>query len=594
MDFVKCNACQRLFSDERCLRIHISKEHTEEVNITAVPMSFDDFSRVIPKKRKWRTGRETVDSGDTATNNPGDESQVFFVDEQQKEYEEELEQEDDVEEEEEEDDVEEEEEEDDNPEEEEDEEEDDEDDHDDIQGKLRSNTKDMVPTEMNNLNDFVQAMNLYETEKSVLPPMPMEMQAGIELLSMIRQSNASMQLYSKVVKWTDQYYIKSQKVQKPPPREGVIKFLASRYKLHCLMPCQTVCRLPSSNLLFNVVRHRFFACLFSLLTDKALMRPENLIFKNDANFPAAIDYSNPGVCGELHTGDAFNGYMKRIANPDKTVVFSLIIFGDGTVVDGAMRKSIEPYSFTLGIFRQHARAKPSAWRILSYVKNNTMCLFSPEKIKEANAFQAAHFVSEKNPAFVPFNKRDCHAQLSIGLQDIKDIQNFCTGMKFKLPWAPEHEKLYDWRFPVAFFMGDTPAHDKLCCLRNPNSACRMCNIQEDKFDNPTAPYRLRDTRALKKLLDEENYARVKAMGFYPCKDNILLHLEYLDERGMLMALPPESLHVILLGLVPRLIQGLSRARKVDKSSKTSRENEDKGKHYVFFRQVKKPNQGRID
>jgi len=31
------------------------------------------------------------------------------------------------------------------------------------------------------------------------------MEAGIELLSMIRQSNASMQLYSKVVKWTEHY-----------------------------------------------------------------------------------------------------------------------------------------------------------------------------------------------------------------------------------------------------------------------------------------------------------------------------------------------------------------------------------------------------
>jgi len=78
----------------------------------------------------------------------------------------------------------------------------------------------------------------------------------------------------------------------------------------------------------------------------------------------------------------------------------------------------------------------------------------------------------------------------------------------------------------------------------------MCNINEKNFDDPTAPYCLRDTRVLKKLLDEDNYAGVKAMGFYPCKENILLDLEYLDERGMLMALPPESLHVILLGLVP--------------------------------------------
>jgi len=100
--------------------------------------------------------------------------------------------------------------------------------------------------------------------------------------------------------------------------------------------------------------------------------------------------------------------------------------------------------------------------------------------------------------------------------------------------------------------------------------------------------------SLKKLLDEENYAALKAMGFYPCWENILLDLEYLDEHGMLMALPPESLHVILLGLVPQLIQGLSWARKVNQSSKSSCKNEDKGKHYVLSGKIKKPNKGRIN
>jgi len=112
------------------------------------------------------------------------------------------------------------------------------------------------------------------------------------------------------------------------------------------------------------------------------MKPESLVFKNDPNFLAIIDYGKPGVHGELHASDAFQGYMENIPNPDETVVFSVIILGDGTVVDGAMRKSIEPYSFTLGIFQQHACAKPSAWQILCYVKNNMMCLFSPEKYKK--------------------------------------------------------------------------------------------------------------------------------------------------------------------------------------------------------------------
>jgi len=52
MESVRCNACQRLFTDERCLRIHISKEHMEKINVNDVHWSFDNFECVVPKKRK--------------------------------------------------------------------------------------------------------------------------------------------------------------------------------------------------------------------------------------------------------------------------------------------------------------------------------------------------------------------------------------------------------------------------------------------------------------------------------------------------------------------------------------------------------------
>ena len=52
------------------------------------------------------------------------------------------------------------------------------------------------------------------------------------------------------------------------------------------------------------------------------------------------------------------------------------------------------------------------------------------------------------------------------------------------------------------------------------------------------------------------------MGYYPCKENILLDLQYCDSHGMNMALPPESMHVICLGYMPHLVQGLSRVRKL--------------------------------
>ena len=127
-----------------------------------------------------------------------------------------------------------------------------------------------------------------------------------------------------------------------------------------------------------------FSCLMSLLTDSSLMQPENLIFKNNKTYPAWVEKGAPGRVGEIHTREAYQNYIQKILNKDQTVIFPLIIFGDGTVVDGAMRKPMEPFSFTLGIFWQHVRTKSLAWHVLCYIKNNPYNLFSLEEIVEGN------------------------------------------------------------------------------------------------------------------------------------------------------------------------------------------------------------------
>ena len=95
------------------------------------------------------------------------------------------------------------------------------------------------------------------------------------------------------------------------------------------------------------------------------MKPKNLIYKN-ARKPCKLR-KDRGVIGEIDTASAYQEFCKKA--PKNAVVMPMIIFGDGTVIDGAMRKSLEPYSFTLAIFRQCVRMLPVAWRDLGYIKN---------------------------------------------------------------------------------------------------------------------------------------------------------------------------------------------------------------------------------
>jgi len=75
---------------------------------------------------------------------------------------------------------------------------------------------------------------------------------------------------------------------------------------------------------------------------KSLMQPCNLIFERTN--PSIVQHVEPSILGEIHTGSAYKFYEQQHPN---TQIIPLIIFGDGTVIDGSMKKSMEPFSFTL-------------------------------------------------------------------------------------------------------------------------------------------------------------------------------------------------------------------------------------------------------
>ena len=426
MSSLSCEFCCRFgFQDQRALNIHIAKNHVAKIDENQT-VSFDSLPREMKTKRKWGTGLRSDDvpgkkpaSYNTYTGfESSDVNTETGFDAEDLEYnnntnvsdntESSLESDDTTE-------------------------------YDVNENEMNvENNETVADLDNIDVNFFISTMKKIKKEKLIQNSIPIEVEAGIELLSMLRQSNASMQLYNKILKWTEKYFMGNNEIKKPPSRESITKYLTNRYKLECLKPCQVVCKLPSTNLSFNVVCHHFFSCLFSLLTDESLMKPENLIFSNDKRKPASIDYSELGVYNELHSGEAFQSYMKKIIAPEQTVVLPLIIFGDGTVVDHALRKPMEPFSFTLGIFHQNVRAKPAAWRILCYMKNNPYCLMSPEEISQGEHYWQTNSVKNNNPAFVLDNKRDWHSQLFCGLKDLLEVQQFATGMKFKLPWATWH------------------------------------------------------------------------------------------------------------------------------------------------------------
>ena len=116
----------------------------------------------------------------------------------------------------------------------------------------------------------------------------------------------------------------------------------------------------------------------------------------------------------------------------------------------------------------------------------------------------------------------------------------------------------------------------------------MYDVPWDKLDNPGKfKYKLCDSCVLKSLFDKNDIAGIVAMAYYPCYENVLMDLLYLDPQGLNMALPPESLHVVCIGYMAHLIQGFSRVRKL-RSRATS--EDDRSIHYVFGETYRKEEQ----
>jgi len=65
-------------------------------------------------------------------------------------------------------------------------------------------------------------------------------------------------------------------------------------------------------------------------------------------------------------------------------------------------------------------------------------------------------------------------------------------------------------------------------------------------------------------------------------NNAMLSLQFCEPRGMNMAVPLETLHVVCLGYMVHLLQGSSQIRKMIKTSKQKQSEEENRKIIMCF------------
>lgn len=329
-----------------------------------------------------------------------------------------------------------------------------------------------------------------------------------------------------------------------------------------LLPFESSVMLSNSNGVYaKVTRFDFVSNVVSLLQDPSLMDFNNTLYHRKQYLDPTNNFSSHYE--DIHTSkwflDSFEKYKiptnQHVCHFDSThhgcnykniLLCPLIFFIDGVAIDSMGRKSLEPVSFTLGIFNQSTRNKFSSWRVLGYVPNvekSTTLKYS--KLKDGTK---------------KWKKHHYHQMLQSILSQVQNIQQR-GGIVYNLPYPDKGLIPTLLKFPIMFIIGDCLGNDKLCNRKQnykptkslQTGVCRDCNVTYKFCDKGNFKCNMIYRKFLKKSLQET----VTGMGF--CGDIDLLNafdsLDFGgDEAGINGSTPPESLHQWFLGIVKFVLE----------------------------------------
>ena len=403
---------------------------------------------------------------------------------------------------------------------------------------------------------LVKAKQYYNSELWEIFEDESNYKAGVELLDILTKARVPINLFDKVTNWANNSVNKHNVNfgDVSMTRKKVLELINKKYDLKDLKPQTTSVFCPGYGAAVDVVWHDFDECLYSLLMDRELMQPANLLWYND------VDQSHKHqLFDDVDSGSAYKDAMKTyIGNPEDEKLIPLIFFTDKTHTDMHGRLCLEPVQFTLGIFKREIRNLPRAWRTLGYATD----LLYKGKCDTRDKLQ------------------DYHTILNVILRKFKDRQK--NHLQWKFFGGPEEDKVYILKLPVLFVIGDTEGHDKLCGRMTSRGKithlCRYCNVERDDTDNPFCEFEYTKMRHVKDLIQKGDHDRLKGeLSMYLIK-NVWHDIQFCDsKRGIHGATCGELLHCLQQGIFEYALIQLFELKKESKRKSQTQRSEAKKK-----------------
>ncbi len=413
------------------------------------------------------------------------------------------------------------------------------------------NTTTITNTSINNSGvlDYssVSAIMLRRQEENNYDPMTL---ASIKLFKILQKANAPLYLYDEIHKFIKHTYpiMKILNKKQIKKRKRLLEILYTtilngsedireNHLEFNMFPIMKKATLAESSIEFHVATFDIKSIIVSLLIDPLIMRDNNLLI-DDPAYLRPMEHHHQ-IYDDIHTGYWFRNAHNHLCKSENDLLCPLIFFIDGVSLDKMQKQTLEPVSFTLGIFKRNARNSNNFWRILGYIPNvEKMFNFKYTK-EQINKYS--------------LKKKHYHQLLNVIFEDLDKLQKN-GGLK----WTFKNGKTYTLKFPIMYIIGDALGLDKLCNRKltyTPTKTfmtgcCRDCNSVYKHCHDPDYICHYHNTSTIQQLPEKLK----DILSFIPNKLNALTKLCFGgDKCGLLGCCPPEPLHQWYLGIIELII-----------------------------------------
>lgn len=384
-------------------------------------------------------------------------------------------------------------------------------------------------------------------------------EAGIKLMEVLGKHTTDLKLYDDIVNFISDLAESNYNFRhKLPNRRALHKTCETTFEYQSLKPKLVEVRVATMPVpTVQVPVFDVQAVLTKMLTNPSLMQPKHFAANYDI-FTGTNTTTNEGhdrggyYYDEFHTGERWKPAVDHYCDiTEKHFPCALVAFYDKSHSDRHGSLAVSPFMFTLTLFNKAARAQSQFWDVLAYI---------PNLDSGTNKTTDSSIATATTPELKCQDEHNC---LFAALRQLHDV-NQNGGIPMQV--LGKCVKVKVW---IHVVVGDISGNNALLGSYNSaNAQCpyRDCSCSQESFLDPTAICEFISKDDIDTMKATNNHARLKAAS----KHNIANAFDSIPMgdtiHGIYRSTPPETMHAICAGIVPRMITNIGNGFKKKQSN----------------------------